>query len=160
LLEWVKPIYHLSATAVLVAAIVYIHTWTMGNVERLNVDVLDFYSNYISTARLMNELDVDAPIIIGGPDAVTNSIIPSLTLKYVPLVFRVESGGEQTKLWKLLVGDSIPPEERLSLLKENNVEYLLVKGEPGWLIDLRDKYPDNVSRIFKDQRFSLYKLTP
>lgn len=160
LLEWVKPIYHLSATAVLVAAIVYIHTWTMGNVERLNVDVLDFYSNYISTARLMNELDVDAPIIIGGPDAVTNSIIPSLTLKYVPLVFRVESGGEQTKLWKLLVGDSIPPEERLSLLKENNVEYLLVKGEPGWLIDLRDKYPDNVSRIFKDQRFSLYKLMP
>lgn len=160
LLEWVKPIYHLSATAVLVAAIVYIHSWTMGNVERLNVDVLDFYSNYISTARLMNELDVDAPIIIGGPDAVTNSIIPSLTLKYVPLVFRVESGGEQTKLWKLLVGDSIPPEERLSLLKENNVEYLLVKGEPGWLIDLRDKYPDNVSRIFKDQRFSLYKLTP
>ncbi len=160
LLEWVKPIYHLSATAILVAAIVYIHSWTMGNVERLNVDVLDFYSNYISTARLMNELDVDAPIIIGGPDAVTNSIIPSLTLKYVPLVFRVESGGEQTKLWKLLVGDSIPPEERLSLLKENNVEYLLVKGEPGWLIDLRDKYPDNVSRIFKDQRFSLYKLTP
>jgi hypothetical protein len=155
-----QPVYYLSVFAVFIAAVVYVHPWAMGNIETRNLDVVDFYSNYLSTAKLMNELDVDAPVIVGGPDAVTNSIIPSLTLNYVPLVFRVESGGEQTKLWKSLIGDDVPPEERLARLRENNVEYLLIKGEPGWLLELRTEYPDNVSRIFRDQRFGLYKLTP
>ena len=159
-LGWIQPVYYLSVFAVFIAAVVYVHPWAMGNIETRNLDVVDFYSNYLSAAKLMNELDVDAPVIVGGPDAVTNSIIPSLTLNYVPLVFRVEFGGEQTKLWKSMIGDDIPPEERLARFRENNVEYLLIKGEPDWLLELRNEYPDNVSRIFRDQRFGLYKLTP
>ncbi|MBC7876599.1 MAG: hypothetical protein H7Y59_05450 [Anaerolineales bacterium] len=159
-ISWIQPLYYLSFILVLVASIVYVHPWTMGNIERRNLDVIDFYSNYLSTAKLMNEMDVNKPVIVGGPDTTTNSIIPSLTLNYMPLVFRVESGGEQTKLWKSLIGDDIPPQERLARLQENNVEYLLIKGEPGWLLELLDNYPNNISRIFRDQRFSLYKLNP
>jgi hypothetical protein len=159
-LGWVQPIYFLSVFAVFIAAVVYVHPWAMSNIEKKSLDVVEFYSNYLSTAELMNELDVDSPIIVGGPDPVTNSIIPSLTLKYVPLIFRVESGGEQTALWKSLIGDGIPAEERLARLRENNVGYLLIKGEPDWLLELRVEYPDRVSRIFRDQRFGLYKLTP
>ncbi len=156
----IQPIYYLSVFAVFIAAVVYVHPWAMANIERRNVDVIDFYSNYLSTAKLMNELDVNGSVVIGGPDAVTNSIIPSLTLKYVPFIFRVESGGGQTKIWKSLIGDGLSPEERLILLRENNIEYLLIKGEPDWLLELRNEYPDNISRIFRDQRFGLYKLTP
>lgn len=159
-LGWIRPLYYLSVIAVFIAAVAYIHPWTMANVERKNVDVIDFYSNYLSSAKLMNELDVDGSIIIGGPDAVTNSIIPSLTLKYVPFIFRVETGGEPTKFWKSLVENGLSPEERLALFRENNIEYLLIRGELGWLLELQNEYPENVSRIFRDQRFSLYKLTP
>jgi hypothetical protein len=159
-LEWIRPVYYLSVMVMFIAAVISIHNWTMGNVERKNVDVVDFYSNYLSTAKLMNEMDVDGPVIIGGPNAVTNSIIPSLTLKYVPFIFRVEAGSGQTGLWKSLVEDGLSPEERLALYRENHVEYLLFKGEAGWLTELQNQYPENISRIFRDQRFSLYRLTP
>jgi hypothetical protein len=33
-----------------------------------------------------------------------------------------------------------------------------MKGEQGWLNELQEKYPENVVRIFRDQRFSFYKL--
>lgn len=159
-LIWVKPLYYLSIFLGLTSAIVYIHPWTMANVEVKNQDVIDFYSNYLSTARLMNEIDVDRPIIVGGPDTTTNAIIPSLTLKYEPLIFRVETAGGRTRLWKSMVGDEdITLQERFARLQENNVEYLLIKGEPGWLQELMNEYPDHVSRVFRDGRFSLYKLS-
>ena len=156
---WLKPGYHLAVIVVFAATVVYVHPWAMGNIERLNVDVVDFYANYISTAKLMNELDVDEPVIIGGPNAVTNSIIPSLTLKYIPFIFRVEAGSGQTELWKSLMENELLPEERLVLFRENKIEYLLVKGVPGWLPEFQAKYPDIFFRVFRDQRFSLYKLT-
>jgi len=157
---WIQPAYYLSLMLLLVASVLYVNSWAMGNVEKLNVDVVDFYSNYLSTATRMNELNVDGSIIIGGPNAVTNSIIPSLTLKYVPFIFRVEAGGGQTKLWKALVENGLLPAERLALFHENNIEYLLIQGEPRWLVELQDKFPDKVIRIFRDQRFSFYKLIP
>jgi hypothetical protein len=108
----------------------------------------------------MNKLDVDSPIIIGAPDATINAIIPSLTLKFSPLVFRVQGGGGQTKIWKSLVADGISPEDRLTKLRAGKVEYLLIRGEPDWLPEFREKNPDAVLLIFKDQRLSLYKLAP
>ncbi len=122
--------------------------------------MVDIYSNYVRVGERMNEMDVDMPIIIGAPDATVNGIIPSLTLKYDPLVFRVQGGGEQTKVWKSLVGDDVSPEDRLVRLRENNVEYLLIRGEPVWLPQFREKYPDAFVLLFRDQRLSLYKLTP
>lgn len=157
--QWLQPAYYFSVFAMLSFAIVYVRPWALENVANLDLDVSDIYSNYVSTAAMMNELDVDSAIIIGGPDAVTNSVIPSLTMKYTPLVFRVESGGEQTKLWKSLMGDDILSDVRLARLRESKVEYLLLKGEPDWVSALLNKYPDNISRIFRNKRFSLYKLT-
>lgn len=158
-IQWLQPLYYFSAFAVLIAAVVYVHPWAMGNVEKSNMDTADFYSNYVSAAAMMNELDVNSAIIIGGPDAVTNSVIPSLTMKYEPLVFRVESGGAQTKLWKWIMGDDILPDVRFARLQESKVEYLLLKGEPEWVTILLNEYPNNISRVFRDKRFSLYKLT-
>ncbi|MBI5824350.1 MAG: hypothetical protein HZB18_10010 [Chloroflexi bacterium] len=151
---------YFSAYVLLIAAVLYVREWTLGNVEKSNQDVVGFYNNYVSAARKMNQLNAAGnPIIVGGPDAVTHSIIPSLTLNYIPLVFRVETGGPQTQLWKSIVGEDIPAEVRLARLKENRVGYLLLKGEVGWVIELMDRYPEQVDFIFRDQRFSLYKLT-
>jgi hypothetical protein len=99
-------------------------------------------------------------IIIGAPDATVSGILPSLTLKFSPLVFRVQGGGEQTKVWKSLIADEISPEDRLTRLRENKVEFLLIRGEPAWLPEFKEKYPDTFILLFKDQRLGLYKLTP
>ena len=159
-MQWILPAYYLSVFAVMIALVVYVRPWAAGNLPSTNLDMVDIYSNYVSTANLMNEMDVDAPIIVGGPDATVNSIIPSLTLKFVPLVFRVQSGGEQTQLWKPLVGDNLSSADRLARFRGNKVEYLLLRGEPDWLVEFQKSYPENISLVFKDRRFNLYRLTP
>jgi hypothetical protein len=158
--KWLPQFAYFSAYVLLVAAILYVRTWALGNVEKGNQDVAGFYNNYVSTARLMNEQDVDGtPIIIGGPDEVTQAVIPSLTMKFVPLVFRVETGGPQTQLWRSLMRDDIPLDIRVGRFKENKVKYLLLKGEVGWINTFLNQYPENITLIFRDQRFSLYKLS-
>jgi hypothetical protein len=140
--------------------VVFVRPWAMENLPPNGIDMVDLYSNYVSTARQMNEMDVDSPIIIGGPDAATNSIIPSLTLKFEPLVFRVQSGGEQTQLWKPLIGENLSPSERLTKFRESKIEYLLVRDEPAWVVEFQQSFPENVFLVFKDRRFSLYQITP
>jgi hypothetical protein len=158
--HWIQPAFYISAFVVLTALVVYVRPWSAGNLASTNLDLVTVYANYVSTAKLMNDMDVDSPIIIGAPDATVNAIIPSLTHKFVPLVFRVQSGGAQTKVWKSLVGDDISPADRLARLQENHVEYMLIRGEPAWLPEFKENYPDSVLLIFKDQRFSLYQLKP
>jgi len=157
---WLQPAFYLSAFAAMLALVVYVRPWMAGNLPSNNLDMVDIYSNYVRVGESMNKLDVDSPIIIGAPDATINAIIPSLTLKFSPLVFRVQGGGGQTKIWKSLVADGISPEDRLTKLRAGKVEYLLIRGEPDWLPEFREKNPDAVLLIFKDQRLSLYKLAP
>ena len=159
-IRWAQPAFYISVFAAMIALVVYVRPWSAANLASTNLDLVDIYSNYVSTAKLMNQMEVDdASIIIGAPDATVNSIIPSLTLKFVPLVFRVQTGGGQTKVWKSLIGDDVPPEERLARLQKSNIDYMLIRGEPAWLPEFRENYPNIISLIFKDQRFSLYKLT-
>jgi hypothetical protein len=158
--SWLQPVFYLAAYAVMIGLVIYVRPWMAANLPSNNLDMVDIYSNYIRVGERMNEMDVAAPVIIGAPDATINAIIPSLTLKFSPLVFRVKGGGEQTKIWKSLVGENMSPEDRLIKFSENNVEYLLLRGEPDWLPEFRNGYPDNVSLVFKDQRLSLYKITP
>jgi hypothetical protein len=159
-IRWAQPAFYISVFAAMIALVVYVRPWSAANLASTNLDLVDIYSNYVSTAKLMNQMEVDdASIIIGAPDATVNSIIPSLTLKFEPLVFRVQTGGGQTKVWKSLIGDDVPPEERLARLQKSNIDYMLIRGEPAWLPEFRENYPNIISLIFKDQRFSLYKLT-
>jgi hypothetical protein len=158
--RWLYPLMQASAYFVLMIGIVYVRPWASGNLYTGNVNIPDFYNNYINAAKTMNQLDVEGvPIVVGGPDAVTHSIIPSLTMKYAPLVFRVESGGGNTMIWRSLTGEDVPPDVRLERLREYNVEYLLVKGDPEWIQALLDEYPSNISFLFKDQRLAFYKLS-
>jgi hypothetical protein len=130
-------------------------------VETEKLDEVGIYNNYLNTAEFMNDLVVDNPIIIGGPDAATNAIIPSLTMKYEPLFFRVEVESRRSQLWRSMVRDGdMPVEERLALFQENKVEYLLLKSGPNWVAEFSDKYPDHISLIFQDRRLSFYKITP
>lgn len=158
-IQWLQPVVYGVLCAALVAGIVYIRPWTVGNLAPTNLNLVDIYSNYISMGKFMNDMNVDSPIIIGGPDAVTNAIIPSLTLKFVPLVFRVESGGEQTQLWKSLMVENLSPEERFSRLEENKIEYLLLRGDPDWMSELLSNYPDDISLLFADRRLKLYRVS-
>ncbi|CAG0947259.1 hypothetical protein ANRL1_03876 [Anaerolineae bacterium] len=157
---WLQPAFYLVAFAVMIALVVYVRPWAASNLPANNLDMLDIYSNYVRVGERMNQLEVDFPVIVGAPDATVSGIIPSLTLKFNPLVFRVQGGGEQTKVWRSVTADEIPPEERLIRLRESNIEYLLVRGEPAWLPEFREKYPEEFSLVFKDQRLSLYRLAP
>lgn len=153
------PFYGIGMYLGLIAMVVYVSDWTLNNVEKSNTDVLSFYSNYISAAEKINAIDVEeTPIILGGPDESTNSVIPSLTMKFEPMVFRVDIGNEKTRLWRSLVADDISPDMRFASLKENNVEYLFLKSEPEWVMALRDAFPENVEFLFRVERFSLYKI--
>ncbi|NOH02937.1 MAG: hypothetical protein HND47_13735 [Chloroflexi bacterium] len=155
-----SPAYHGFSYIAFVVMVIYISRWSLGNVEKSNTDVDSFYANYVRVAQRMNALDVEgAPVILGGPDETTNSVIPSLTLKYEPMVFRVGIDSEKTRLWRLLVDDETPPEVRFDGLRQNDVEYLFLKGEPEWVVALMDLYPENVTFLFRDERFSLYKIT-
>ncbi len=157
---WTQPAFYISITAVLLAGVIYVRPWAVGNLPPTTLDLVDIYSNYVSMGEFMNGMDVDAPIIIGGPDATPNSIIPSLTLKFVPLVFRVQSGGEQTQLWKSLMGENLSPEDRFARLQENKIEYILLRGEPDWMIALQTAYPGHFPLLFSDRRFRLYQVSP
>ena len=139
----------------MIALVVYVRPWAAGNLPSNNLDMVDIYSNYVRVGERMNEMDVDSPVIIGAPDATVNAIIPSLTLKFSPLVFRVQGGGEQTKVWKSLTGDEISPEDRLIRLRESNVEYLLIRGEPVWLPEFKEKYPDVCFPCFQRPKIEL-----
>lgn len=158
--SWLQPAFYLAAFVAMIALVIYVRPWAAGNLPSNNLDLTDIYSNYVRVGERMDEMDVDSPVIIGAPDATVNGIIPSLTLKFSPLVFRVQGGGEQTKIWKSLVGDDVSPEDRLTRLRENKVEYLLIRGEPAWLPGFKEEYPNIFTLVFKDQRLSLYKLTP
>jgi len=156
--EWVQAATYLTAALVLAAGLVYLRPWAVGNLPPANRNLIDIYSNYVSMGRYMNAMAADHPGIIGGPDAVTNSIIPSLTLKFDPLVFRVESGGEQTRLWRSLLAEGLKPEERYAALRGYRVEYMLVRGDPDWMAQLLSAYPGRIALIFADRRFKLYRL--
>lgn len=158
--NWLFPLYHVGVYVSLIGMLVYVHPWAMGNVEKSDTDVASFYTNYIRVAEQMNSLDVNnTPIILGGPDARTNSVLPSLTMKFEPMVFRVDIVNEKTKLWSSLVEEDITPiDVRFSLLKENRVEYLFLKGEPEWVVALMEIYPENVKFLFRDERYSLYQI--
>jgi hypothetical protein len=155
-----SPLYHAGVYVALIALVVYVSEWTFSNVEKSNTDVQSFYANYIRAAQQMNAVDVvGTPIIMGGPDEATNSVIPSLTMRFEPMVFRVDIASEKTKLWRSLVADETAPEVRFAELQKNNVEYLFLKGEPDWVVALMNLYPDKITFLFRDERFSLYKIT-
>lgn len=158
---WLHPTFYLVALAAMVALVIYVRPWAASNLPANNLDMVDIYSNYVRVGEQMNELDVTGmPVIVGAPDATVSGIIPSLTLKFNPLVFRVQGGGEQTKVWKSVTADGIPPGERLTRLKESKVEYLLFRGEPAWLPEFQERYPEDISLLFKDKRLSLYRVFP
>lgn len=157
---WLNPLIYVSVFGMLFASIFYVRAWTSENLFTGNIDVHDFYTNYVRTAQKMNELEIEEnAIIIGAPDVTTHGIIPSLTLKYQPLVFRVESGGNNTQVWNSLIDENIETDVRLQRLQENNVRYLLVKGDLEWIQTLLEEYPESITFLFADQRLSLYKLT-
>jgi hypothetical protein len=145
--------------AVLVAGIAYLAPWAKDNLQKGQLALVDVYSNYIAVGNFMNSLEVGgAPIIIGGPDATTNAIIPSLTLKFAPLVFRVESGGPQTVLWKSIFGDNIATADRYARLQAGNVDFVLVKGQIDWAQSLVES--KQLEPVYHLQRFTLYRLSP
>jgi hypothetical protein len=162
--EWrrvLQPAFNLAVLVGAIAAIVYVRPWAIDNLPFNNLDYYDIYSNFVSMGNYLNNMDVQGnPVIAGGPDDATNSIIPSLTLKYVPVAFRVSMGGARADRWQALVAGNATPDERISRWKDDKVEYLLLRGEPDWLSELRSVYPERVKLLFEDRRFSLYQILP
>jgi len=158
--SWLQPAFYAAAFAVMLALVVYVRPWATNNLPSNNLDMVDIYSNYVRVGERMNAMDVNMPVIVGAPDVAVNGILPSITLKFSPVVFRVQGDGGQTKVWKSMVADEIPPADRLSEMREKHVEYLLVRGEPAWLPGFKEQYPDVFSLVFRDQKLSLYHLMP
>jgi len=157
---WMQPALYLVLSVALAAGVVYVRPWAMGNLPQTNLDLIDIYGNYINMGEYMNNMEVDAPVIIGGPDPTANSIIPSLTLKFSPLVFRAQFGMGDATLWKSFWLENLPPAERFDLFQQKEVEYILMRGEPDWMIELQSAYPDNFLLLFNDRRLRLYQVNP
>ncbi|NWF64973.1 MAG: hypothetical protein HXY38_11780 [Chloroflexi bacterium] len=157
--HWAYVLYHSAVYVGLVGLVIYVSAWALENVEKSNTDVGSFYANYVRVAEQMNEVDVDGmPVILGGPDETTNSVLPSLTIKFQPLVFRVGTETEKTREWRFLVADETPADARFEALRENRVEFLFLKGKPDWIVVLMETYPEHVRFLFRDERFSLYQI--
>lgn len=157
--NWQPLLYHVGIYGGLIGLVIYVNAWALSNVEKSNTDVDSFYANYVRVADRMNALDVSGmPIILGGPDGGTNAVLPSLTLKFEPMVFRVDIASEKTKNWRFLVADDTPPDARFAALKENRVEYLFLKGELEWVAALMEIYPENIHFLFRDERYNLYQI--
>ncbi len=156
-----QPAYHLAVLGIAAAAVIYVRPWAIDNLAFNNLDYFDIYSNYVSMGNFMNNMEVEGdPVIVGGPDEVLNSILPSLTLKFHPVAFRVAMGGPRAELWKSLVSGNGSPQELMGRWEENKVEYLLLKGEPDWLVKVRSAYPERIKLLFEDRRFGLYQILP
>lgn|GEM_PF-1576126 len=158
---WMMPLIYLGTQAILVAGLFYILPWANLNLAKPDVDLRNYYQQYVDMGDVMNGLNLyHQPVIIGGPDETTNAIIPSLTRKLWPLVFRVEIPGDQRNLWDSLVGDQVDVHERYSRLVQNQVEYLLVRNLAPWMQELLDTYPANFRSLHWNSYLVLFQLTP
>ena len=160
--RWFPSLYYFSSYIGLIALLVFVRSWALGNIESRDLNEVEIYVNYIFMADYMNSMDVDSPVIVGGPDLVTNSMVPSMTLKFEPLFFRVEvTGTKRRQFWESMVGEgNVSVEDRMMAFQENNVEYLLLKGKPDWLAQFANRYPEKISLVFQKDRLSLYQITP
>ena len=151
------PLAAVCACLALVSGILYVRPWATENLGRSARDLEAIYVDYIDLGGAMNGMAVEGPLIVGGPNAITNSIIPSLTLRFTPLVFRVQTNGGGAVLWKSIFAEDVPLPERYQRILSHDVEYLLIKGRLDWVQELVES--SRLELVYRNQRLSLYRLT-
>jgi hypothetical protein len=157
---WIRPATLLLTQIALVAGMIYILPWAKGNlgVGGRKPGFTRWYQEYIQVGEVLNTLEPPGALIVGGPDRPTNDIIPSLSYNVRLISFRNERGGNTAPLWEALIGEGTDPEERLNLMQEHQVEYLLIREEHSWLNVWLERYSHHAALLFENDKLRLYQL--
>jgi len=178
LLEWVigqfiERIKHLknykvelNYTASLLSSIVlllgafYILPWAKGNLGGTKPGFDRWYEQYIEIGDFLNTLDDTDVVVVGGPDTLTNDIIPSLAVGANLVSFRNENPGPNTDRWKSIMDEDTIPEERLASLEKLNVKYIILREGPSWMEEIQERHPEKFKLQLENKKLTLYEFNP
>jgi hypothetical protein len=152
----------LLAQVLLVGLFVYILPWAHGNLKfgTQKPGFVRWYEEYIEVGEVIDKFEPSGQVLVGGPDRRTNDIIPSLTYNVELISFRNERGGGNAILWETLIGDSTPTPERLDLLRETNVTYILLRDSATWLEELSPTEAAHFTLLFENKKLKLFEFSP
>jgi len=150
----------LLGSIVLLAGAFYILPWAKGNLGGTKPGFDRWYQQYIEIGDFLNALDDKDVVVIGGPDTITNDIIPSLAVEANLISFRNENPGPNTDVWKFLVAEDTGPEERLASFERLNVSYIMLRGDSMWMEEIQDSHPGKFKVQLENKKLRLYEFNP
>jgi len=158
--EFISYAVSLVASLVISAGIFYILPWATGNLSGNKPGFDLWYEQYIEIGDFLRSAENQDVVIVGGPDTITNDIIPSLSANADLISFRNENPGPNTDIWKSLVAEEINNGERLSSLEKYNVKYILLREDVDWMEEIQREYPGKFQKITENKKLSLYEFNP
>jgi hypothetical protein len=150
----------ITVSLILLAGTLYILPWANGNLAGRKPGFDLWYEQYIEIGDYLNSLETKGFVVIGGPDSVTNDILPSLSIDAKLVSFRNENPGPSTTIWNSLVGEETPLEERFKYLERYEVQYILLRGDVDWIEEINNSYPDKVKLLLGNKKLLLYEFNP
>jgi hypothetical protein len=150
----------LLASIGLLAAAFYILPWAKGNLGGTKPGFDRWYQQYIEIGDFLNALDDKDVVVIGGPDTISNDIIPSLAVDANLISFRNENPGPNTNIWKSLVSEDTPPDERLASFERLNIRYILLREDPIWIEEMQINHPGKFKVQIGNKKLTLYEFIP
>ena len=158
-----KPLHDLVliiSSLAFLAGTLYILPWSLGNLGGRKPGFDLWYEQYIEIGDYLNSVDKDDIVIVGGPDTITNDIIPSLVVDANLISFRNENPGPNTEIWESLVSEETDNTMRYGSLKKYGVNYILIREDAEWIKKMQTSYPGEFSLEIQNKKLSLYEFKP
>jgi hypothetical protein len=147
---------------VMFIGMIYLLPWAKGNLgfggRKPGFEL--WYQDYIEIGQFLKNIENTGEIIVGGPDRTTNDIIPSLSQVVHMVSFRNERGGNMAPIWEAMMGENTPLEERIYLFDEYDVKYLLIRGNPEWMVEIQVSYPEKFILHHENRKLQLFEYSP
>ncbi|NJN43722.1 MAG: hypothetical protein HC806_02605 [Anaerolineae bacterium] len=146
---------------VMVAGFFYIMPWAQGNLKvgGTKPGTTIWYQDYIELSEVLNSLEPQGEILVGGSDRPTNDIIPSLTYNVNLLSFRNERGGGNADIWEAVISPNTSSEDRFKLIKSHNIRYLLIRDGSPWLTNWIDNNPERFELLHENRKLQIYFIS-
>lgn len=127
------------------------------------------YHDLLSIGNRLDALIPERAVVVGG-DQRTNDLIPSLSAKAEMVVFRYEDytmrlgsfseeqAANRWDAWSKMVEPDTPAAERMSALMDYQVEFMLLREDPGWMQSLVSCFPDRFELVSRSGDLRLYQV--
>ncbi len=147
---------------VMFVGMIYLLPWAKGNLgfggRKPGFEL--WYQDYIEIGQFLKNIENDGEIIVGGPDRPTNDIIPSLSQVVHIVSFRNERGGNTAPIWEAMMAENTSLEERINLFDEYDLKYLLIRGNPKWMLEMQISYPEKLMLHHENRKLRLFEYSP